>query len=234
LQASSIVGLSGQLQDLSSNSLTANYGVFTTLSATDASGLSNVQASSIVGLSGQLQDLSSNSVTSNYGVFTKLSATDGSAIANISAANVVGLQDLSSNSVTSNYGVFTNLTHQGLVFTEGSGIDQLVRANITMTLGTEWQDLPAPPLLLTNTIYTLALVANNADTYTGLLSWYGGLCTSNATEELILHRAGTSAENSRVYARTAHRLGNTMSLQLAAATNAGGPAPYALTFRRLA
>jgi hypothetical protein len=169
-------------------------------------------------------------------VFTTLQATDGSGLGNLNASSIVGLQsqlqDLSSNSVTANYGVFTTLEHQGLIFTEGAEIDQVVRANVTMTLGTAWQDLPTPPLPLGNAVYALALVANT-EMYMGSLSWYGGLCASNTTDELILHRAGTGLEPNRVYARTARQIGNLMTFQLAGSVNGMSSDTYTMTFRRI-
>jgi hypothetical protein len=123
IDASNILGLEDQLQNVTANSLTANF------VSGNGVGLYGILASNIEGLENQLQNLSANSVTANY------VAGNGSGLYGILASNVVGLenqlQNLSANSVTANF-----------VSGNGSGLYGILTSNV-VGLENQLQNLSA-------------------------------------------------------------------------------------------
>lgn len=135
------------------------------------------------------------------------------------------------------------LSHQGLVLTAGSGIDQIAQFTVNLALTTEWQDTGINGADLATGSYAVQVYANdtgnggtnNNERYTGWLSWYAGATDSTEADEIVLHRAGAGTDGS-LYLRTQRTPaadGRGLVLELRSNLATGAASPYLLTFRRL-
>ena len=103
------------------------------------------------------------------------------------------------------------LSHTGLAITSGNDIDQIKTISQTLTLNADtWTDTYISGTDLASGIYLLSLFVNdiaeggthNNETYTGSLSWYSGVTSSNNSDEIQLHRTGANPGSGTIYLRT--------------------------------
>lgn len=148
-----------------------------------------------------------------------------------------------------NTGAWTSsekLSHQGLVPTVGTEIDQIKSITKSLTLTTDWQDTGISYTDLTTGTYMIQLFANDTgaggtnsnEYYSGTLSWYAGATNSSAelpTDEIQLHRAGASGDAGlylRTY-RSATVAGTNLKLQIYSNLNNSSASNYVFKFRRM-
>ena len=138
------------------------------------------------------------------------------------------------------------LSHNGLVPTEGTAIDQVKTFTKSLTLSTDWQDVGINANNLATGTYMVQLFANdtssggtnNNEYYSGIMSWYAGDTNSSAelpTDEITLHRAGGSGDAGlylRTY-RTASADTNNLKLQIYSNIDNASAANYVFKFRRM-
>lgn len=148
-----------------------------------------------------------------------------------------------------NTGAWTSsekLSHQGLVPTVGTEIDQITSITKSLTLTTDWQDTGISYTDLTTGTYMVQLFANDAgvggsnsnEYYSGTMSWYAGSTNSSAelpTDEIQLHRAGASGD-AGLYLRTYRSSaldGTNLKLQIYSNSNNPSASNYVFKFRRM-
>jgi hypothetical protein len=138
------------------------------------------------------------------------------------------------------------LSHQGLVPTVGTEIDQIKSITKSLTLTTDWQDTGISYTDLTTGTYMIQLFANDTgaggtnsnEYYSGTLSWYAGATNSSAelpTDEIQLHRAGAGGDAGlylRTY-RSATIAGTNLKLQIYSNSSNSSASNYVFKFRRM-
>jgi len=138
------------------------------------------------------------------------------------------------------------LSHQGLVPTTGTEIDQVKSITKSLTLTTDWQDTGISYTDLATGTYLIQLFANDTgaggtstnEYYSGTLSWYAGSTNSSValpTDEISLHRAGASSEGGlylRTY-RSTSGSGANLKLQIYANFANSSASNYVFKFRRM-
>lgn len=181
--------------------------------------------------------------------------TDGAGAYSWAAVtNILGYTPLSTagGTITGTLVINGNITHNGLVASEGTGIDQVKTITKSITLTTDWQDVGINSTDLSTGTYIVQLVANDLGSggsnineyYSGTMSWYSGDTDSGVdmpTDEIILHRAGASREinninYSNLYLRTFRTpTADTSNLKLQIYSNSANAssANYVFKFRRL-
>ena len=127
-------------------------------------------------------------------------------------------------SFNSNLDITGTLSHNGLVMTTGTEIDQIKSFSKTLspTLNT-WFDTGISGTDLSTGIYLLSLIIDDNsnggshynETYTGTVSWYSGTTNSTDSDEIQLHRSGENPNSGTIYLRTIRTLSNgTLKLQI--------------------
>jgi hypothetical protein len=138
------------------------------------------------------------------------------------------------------------LSHQGLVPTNGTEIDQIKSITKSLTLSTDWQDTGISHTDLSTGTYMVQLFANDAgaggtntnEYYSGTMTWYAGSTDSSAelpTDEIQLHRAGASGE-AGLYLRTYRSSaldGTNLKLQIYSNSSNPSASNYVFKFRRM-
>jgi hypothetical protein len=138
------------------------------------------------------------------------------------------------------------LSHQGLVPTVGTEIDQIKSITKSLTLTTDWQDTGISYTDLTTGTYLVQLFANDTgaggsnsnEYYSGTMSWYAGSTNSSAelpTDEIPLHRAGAGGE-AGLYLRTYRSStvdGTNLKLQIYSNSSNSSASNYVFKFRRM-
>lgn len=138
------------------------------------------------------------------------------------------------------------ITHQGIVPTEGTNIDQIKTYTVNLRLLTDWQDTGINNTNLATGTYLVQVYANdvgsggtnNNEYYSGVMSWYQGTTGSSQimpTDEVPLHRAGGSSDGN-LYLRTFRTAaGNPTNLKLQIYSNfeSASAANYVFKFRRV-
>lgn len=139
-----------------------------------------------------------------------------------------------------------NISHTGLIFTEGTNIDQVKTISITLTLINDWQDSGICHTDLETGTYIVQLIANDIaaggtnqnEYYSGIMSWYNGITATSLpmpTDEVPLHRAGGYGEGG-LYLRTFRTDINdphNLKLQIYANHANTSAANYVFKFRRI-
>jgi hypothetical protein len=147
---------------------------------------------------------------------------------------------------TNNNVVFNTVQHNGLAFTSGTNIDQLLTFTKSLTLTTDWQDTGIKNTDLATGSYIVQLYANDLSAggtnineyYSGTMSWYSGATDSSLelpTDEIVLHRAGGSG-SAGLYLRTYRSPSNNadaLKLQIYSNQANASSANYIFKFRRL-
>lgn len=140
----------------------------------------------------------------------------------------------------------TTITHQGLVPTDGTNIDQIKTYTRSLRLITDWQDVGINASNLATGTYIVQVFANdigaggvnNNEYYSGIMSWYQGNTDSSdpqPTDEIPLHRAGGSNDGNlylRTF-RTATADTNDLKLQIYSNIEAASASNYVFKFRRV-
>jgi hypothetical protein len=148
--------------------------------------------------------------------------------------------------VNNNLVISGSLSSQGTVLTEGSGIDQITVFTKAITLSQDWQDTGINSSELATGTYFVQLYANdiaaggtnNNEYYSGIMSWYAGETDSAVelpTDEIVLHRAGASAD-AGLYLRTFRSMigdSNNLKLQLYSNYSNSSSSNYVFKFRRV-
>jgi hypothetical protein len=138
------------------------------------------------------------------------------------------------------------LSHQGLVPTDGTQIDQIKSITKSLTLTTDWQDTGISYTDLATGTYMVQLFANDAgaggtnsnEYYSGTMSWYAGSTDSSVelpTDEIVLHRAGAGGEAGlylRTY-RSSVAAGTNLKLQIYSNSDNSSASNYVFKFRRM-
>ena len=138
------------------------------------------------------------------------------------------------------------LSHQGLVPTDGTQIDQIKSITKSLTLTTDWQDTGISYTDLATGTYMIQLFANDAgaggtnsnEYYSGTMSWYAGSTNSSVelpTDEIVLHRAGAGGE-AGLYLRTYRSSaidGTNLKLQIYSNSDNSSASNYVFKFRRM-
>jgi len=115
------------------------------------------------------------------------------------------------------------LSHAGLAITSGNEIDQIKTITKTLTINADtWHDTNISGTDLASGIYLLSLFVNDIDyggthnneTYTGSLSWYSGVTSSNNSDEIQLHRTGANPGSGTIYLRTTRTPSGSLKLQI--------------------
>lgn len=138
------------------------------------------------------------------------------------------------------------LSHNGLVLTSGTNVDQITVITVSLTLTTDWQNTGISYNNLATGTYVVQLFANDAGSggtnnneyYSGIMSWYAGNTNSSLelpSDEIELHRAGGSNDGElylRTY-RSPSSSGTNLLLQIY--SNASNPSAsnYVFKFRRV-
>jgi len=138
------------------------------------------------------------------------------------------------------------LSHQGLVPTAGTEIDQITTLTKSLTLSTNWQDTGISYTNLATGTYLIQMFANDSgaggnnsnEYYSGTMSWYAGATNSSAelpTDEIQLHRAGASGD-AGLYLRTYRSAtidGTNLKLQIYSNSANNSASNYVFKFRRM-
>jgi hypothetical protein len=138
------------------------------------------------------------------------------------------------------------LSHQGLVPTSGTEIDQIKSITRSLTLTTNWQDTGISYTDLSTGTYLIQLFANDTgaggsnsnEYYSGTMSWYAGSTNSSVelpTDEIVLHRAGAGGEAGlylRTY-RSSSMDGTNLKLQMYSNSDNPSASNYVFKFRRM-
>lgn len=170
-----------------------------------------------------------------------LSSTDQGVRSWISTDDATGITKDGNNSVFSG-----TISHQGLIPTEGTNIDQIKTFTLSLTLTGDWIDTGIKNTNLVNGTYILQLFANDSgvtggqnieEYYSGLLSWYAGTTTTDGlsgnTDEIPLHRAGGSLTG-KIFLRTMRTTSaDNLKLQLYSSTITAEASNYIFKFRRV-
>ena len=138
-----------------------------------------------------------------------------------------------------------NIKHSGLTMTDGTDIDQIKEYNRSLQLTLDWLDTGINSTDLQTGTYIVQIydvtdhtVAGQhyGETYSGIMSWYSGNSNAAHSDEIVLHRAGLSPNNGRIYLRikrTYNADTNDVKLQIASDLATTGAYTYAFKFRRM-
>jgi hypothetical protein len=138
-----------------------------------------------------------------------------------------------------------NIKHSGLIMTDGTDIDQIKEYNLSLQLTLDWLDtgINATDLQTGTYIVQIYNVTDHTvggqhynETYSGIMSWYSGNPNAEHSDEIILHRAGLSPNNGRIYLRVKRTYNadtNDLKLQIASDLAATGAYTYTFKFRRM-
>ena len=135
------------------------------------------------------------------------------------------------------------ISHTGLIPSEGFEIDQIKTISVQKTLTQDWQDTGITSSNLVTGTYIVQLFANDTvninEYYSGIMSWYSGNTQSSTempTDEIVLHRAGGSAEGVEIYLRTFRSPGTSpdkLKLQIYSNHQFASNSSYVFKFRRM-
>lgn len=183
----------------------------------------------------------------NNAVFTGTTTIPGLVAAGLTATSTISGTSISlSNSavigttlnVTGATTLANTLTHNGLVLTSGTNVDQLFTVTETLTVTTSWVNTGVNFAELPTGSY-MVQVSTGTEYYTGIMSWYSADIDSTLTDEIILHRAsaGTPAEISSgnlflKIERTDLLSSPNMTLQISSSVSRAS-ASYTYKFRRM-
>jgi hypothetical protein len=156
--------------------------------------------------------------------------------------NLIGRPNQDLN--TSSNVIFNNLSHNGLVMTQGTNIDQYYELNINMQMTDEWQDTPIKSTALPTGTYIVQVFANDNsvggqhynETYSGLMSWYSSDTDSTVFDEIVLHRAGRGPGSGVLFLRvqrTETSNQDDLKLQVSGTIQTIGAVLYTFKFRRM-
>lgn len=125
------------------------------------------------------------------------------------------------------------LTHNGLVLSTGTNVDQVYSVTDTLTVNTSWQSTSVNGTELATGSYIVQVTTGN-EVYTGTMSWYSGDANSNTTSEIPLHRASPGIETDNIFLRLLRSTtaATDMVVQIAG-TATRTSANYTLKFRRM-
>jgi hypothetical protein len=138
-----------------------------------------------------------------------------------------------------------NIKHSGLTMTDGTDIDQIKEYSNSLQLTLDWLDtgINATDLQTGTYIVQVYNVTDHTvggqhynETYSGIMSWYSGNPNADHSDEIVLHRAGLSPNNGRIYLRikrTYNADTNDLKLQIASDLATTGAYTYTFKFRRM-
>jgi hypothetical protein len=140
-----------------------------------------------------------------------------------------------------NANVAGTVTHNGLVPTAGTAIDQLYTSTKSLTLTNAWQDTGIAGTDLATGSYMVQVFANDSSVggghinmyYTGVMSWFSTAAGENSYSEIVLNRAGNAAAAGTIFLRVAEVNLETLKLQISGTTINSGASNYAFSFRRM-
>jgi hypothetical protein len=140
-----------------------------------------------------------------------------------------------------NANVAGTVTHNGLVPTAGTAIDQLYTSTKSLTLTNAWQDTGIAGTDLATGSYMVQVFANDSGVggghinmyYTGVISWFSSTANENSYSEVVLTRAGNAAAAGTIFLRVAQVNLGTLKLQISGTTINSGASNYAFSFRRM-
>ena len=140
-----------------------------------------------------------------------------------------------------NANVAGTVTHNGLVPTAGTAIDQLYTSTKSLTLTNAWQDTGIAGTDLATGSYMVQVMANDSSVggghinmyYTGVMSWFSSTANENSYSEVVLTRAGNAAAAGTIFLRVAQVNLGTLKLQISGTTINSGASNYAFSFRRM-
>ena len=140
-----------------------------------------------------------------------------------------------------NANVAGTVTHNGLVPTAGTAIDQLYTSTKSLTLTNAWQDTGIAGTDLATGSYMVQVFANDSGVggghinmyYTGVMSWFSSTANENSYSEVVLSRAGNAAAAGTIFLRVAQVNLGTLKLQISGTTINSGASNYAFSFRRM-
>jgi hypothetical protein len=140
-----------------------------------------------------------------------------------------------------NANVAGTVTHNGLVPTAGTAIDQLYTSTKSLTLTNAWQDTGIAGTDLATGSYMVQVFANDSGVggghinmyYTGVMSWFSSTANENSFSEIVLSRAGNAAAAGTIFLRVAQVNLGTLKLQISGTTINSGASNYAFSFRRM-
>ncbi len=172
------------------------------------------------------------------------STVDGASIVTQTEDGRVGI---GTSEPTSALDVEGSVTHQGVVLTEGSNIDQTYTTDVTMRLTSAYQDTGIEGDDLTNGTYIVRLWVNDhaeggghySMAYSGIMNWFGGGTNGTETKQIELHHSGHAKGGKTITLQTKHTLyapGDPGFLRLQIRVSPGdnpSPATYSFQFRRL-
>jgi hypothetical protein len=140
-----------------------------------------------------------------------------------------------------NANVAGTVTHNGLVPTAGTAIDQIYTSTKSLTLTNAWQDTGISGTDLATGSYMIQVFANDSSVggghinmyYTGVMSWFSTAAGENSYSEIVLNRAGNAAAAGTIFLRVAEVNLGTLKLQISGTTINSGASNYAFSFRRM-
>jgi hypothetical protein len=140
-----------------------------------------------------------------------------------------------------NANVAGTVTHNGLVPTAGTAIDQLYTSTKSLTLTNAWQDSGIAGTDLATGSYMVQVFANDSSVggghinmyYTGVMSWFSTAAGENSYSEVVLSRAGNAAAAGTIFLRVAQVNLETLKLQISGTTINSGASNYSFSFRRM-
>ena len=140
-----------------------------------------------------------------------------------------------------NANVAGTVTHNGLVPTAGTAIDQIYTSTKSLTLTNAWQDTGISGTDLATGSYMIQVFVNDSSVggghinmyYTGVMSWFSTAAGENSYSEIVLNRAGNAAAAGTIFLRVAEVNLGTLKLQISGTTINSGASNYAFSFRRM-
>jgi hypothetical protein len=158
------------------------------------------------------------------------------------ALRVAGGAGIGGNAyIGGNANVAGTVTHNGLVPTAGTAIDQIYTSTKSLTLTNAWQDTGISGTDLATGSYMIQVFVNDSGVggghinmyYTGVMSWFSTAAGENSYSEIVLNRAGNAAASGTIFLRVAEVNLGTLKLQISGTTINSGASNYAFSFRRM-
>ena len=174
--------------------------------------------------------------------------------------NGVGKVGIETTSPAQTLDINGTIAHKGLVLSEGTtpNVDEIKTFGLFLTVTTTWSDTGISGTDLLSGTYILYMYTYSTTTpsgggttsgdldqydmiYSGVLSWWSGICTDDRYTEILLHSSGRSLANSGnvIYLRTFRDIANQiLKLQIRSSIRNGvapdGANPnFTLKFRRM-
>ena len=123
------------------------------------------------------------------------------------------------------------------ITTTANDITNIVKS---LKVTTDWMDTGIAGTNLSTGTYAVQMIINDStntgqvnEYYSGTMSWFNGTCSSNGSDEILLHKAGATANDGHVFLRTTRVSSGSLKLQIASLKAFSAASDVTFIFKKL-